>query len=127
MNERFKLLLQQLGLSPSEFADRIGVQRSSISHIISGRNKPSIDFLEKIINIFPDTDLKWLISGTVTSSEASGKNSEPVASKIIKTFIQDNIPESNEKPPQPSEKETVAQIIIVYKNNTFRILNPSGD
>ena len=127
MTERFKLLLQQLGLSPSEFADRIGVQRSSISHIISGRNKPSIDFLEKIINIFPDTDLKWLISGNVTSYEASGKKSEPVASENIKTFIQDIVSQSKEKPPQPAEKETVAQIIIVYKNNTFRILNPSGD
>ena len=127
MTERFKILLQQLGLTSSEFADRIGVQRSSISHIISGRNKPSIDFLEKIITIFPDTDLKWLITGKVTSSEDSGKKSEPVASEIIKSYIPEVVTDSDKKPPPPSEKETVAQIIIVYKNNTFRILNPSGD
>jgi transcriptional regulator with XRE-family HTH domain len=73
MTDRFKVLLDQLNLSPSEFADRIGVQRSSISHVLSGRNKPSIDFLEKILNVFPDIDTTWLITGRNTSLKTSKK------------------------------------------------------
>lgn len=123
MTERFKELLLKLGLSPSEFADRIGVQRSSISHIVSGRNKPSIDFLEKILAEFPDIDLKWLISGRVTSSEASIKDTEPVVNELIKSFIPEAGPMEKEKPPAPQDEEPVVQIIFVYKNNTFRILD----
>ena len=67
MIDRFKLLLEQLQLSPSEFADKIGMQRSSVSHVLSGRNKPSIDFLEKILNVFPDIDTTWLITGRISS------------------------------------------------------------
>ena len=50
-------------LSASLFADKIGVQRSSISHILSGRNKPSLDFILKITTEFEDVDLQWLING----------------------------------------------------------------
>ena len=45
------------------FADKIGVQRSSISHILSGRNKPSLDFILKVTNEFTDVDIYWLLNG----------------------------------------------------------------
>ena len=127
MTDRFKSLLDQLQLSPSEFADRIGVQRSSISHIVSGRNKPSIDFLEKILNIFPEVDINWLITGKKSSLKASvHADVEPVDEHVeLKSAGMSD--ENNEKPPAPSMMEPVDQIIIVYKNNTFRILNPSQD
>jgi transcriptional regulator with XRE-family HTH domain len=51
------------GLSASGFAEKIGVQRSSISHLLSGRNKPSLDFILKIIEVFPDVDLYWILNG----------------------------------------------------------------
>ena len=47
----------------SSFAEKIGVQRSSISHILSGRNKPSIDFFQKLLNVYPDLNANWLITG----------------------------------------------------------------
>jgi transcriptional regulator with XRE-family HTH domain len=46
-------------LNASAFADKIGVQRSSLSHLLSGRNKPSLDFILKIVDVFPDVDLYW--------------------------------------------------------------------
>lgn len=63
MKDQISLLIDSLGLSPARFADEIGVQRSSISHIISGRNKPSYDFIMKILNRFPDINPEWLLTG----------------------------------------------------------------
>ncbi len=62
-SKRLQEVLDFYGLSASSFADRIGVQRSSISHILSGRNKPSLDFILKILHAFPDVELYWLLNG----------------------------------------------------------------
>lgn len=61
--KRIKLILDYFDISPSVFADKIGVQRSSISHILSGRNNPSLDIIHKIITKFPDINPMWLIAG----------------------------------------------------------------
>lgn len=122
MINRFKLLLEQLHLTPAGFADKIGVQRSSISHVMSGRNKPSIDFLEKILNVFPDIDTTWLITGrvseikTVKQDEIRAENDGTQAENRL--FL---MPE-NKKIPDPVDEEPVEHIIIVYKNGTFRML-----
>lgn len=63
MNERIQLILKTQNISASKFADEIGVQRSRISHIISGRNNPSLDFIQKIIKRFPDISSDWLVFG----------------------------------------------------------------
>jgi transcriptional regulator with XRE-family HTH domain len=63
MEKRLLLFLKSEDLNPTKFADRIGVQRSSISHILSGRNKPSFDFLIKIFEKFPQLNAEWLIMG----------------------------------------------------------------
>lgn len=63
LNERITEIISYSGLTPSEFADEIEVQRSNISHIASGRNKPSLDFLVKIKTRFPELQWDWLISG----------------------------------------------------------------
>ena len=62
-SNRFTKVIEYSELSPAEFAEEIGVQRSSISHIISGRNKPSLDFITKIKTAFPDFEWNWLITG----------------------------------------------------------------
>ena len=73
MKERLIQLLDLEQLSPSKFADIIGVQRSSISHVISGRNKPSFDFLEKTLRAFPGLNASWLILGEGTMYEQMGR------------------------------------------------------
>jgi transcriptional regulator with XRE-family HTH domain len=62
--KRLEIILDFYSLSASGFADKIGVQRSSLSHLLSGRNKPSLDFILKIIEIFPEVDLYWILNGT---------------------------------------------------------------
>ena len=63
MKTRIETLLRAEHISSSKFADVIGVQRSSVSHILSGRNNPSLDFIQKILNRFPLINSDWLLSG----------------------------------------------------------------
>lgn len=62
--DRITKVIEYSEFSPAEFAEEIGVQRSSISHILSGRNRPSLDFITKIKSKFPDIEWNWLITGT---------------------------------------------------------------
>ena len=61
--ERIELLMKCYDLSPSQFAERTGIQRASVSHIISGRNKPSLEVMLKVYEAFPGVDMKWLMTG----------------------------------------------------------------
>jgi transcriptional regulator with XRE-family HTH domain len=63
MKDQLIQIMEDSGLTATRLADLVGVQRSSISHILSGRNKPSYDFILKIIEKFPDVDIEWLITG----------------------------------------------------------------
>jgi len=74
MKERLIQLLDLEQLSPSKFADIIGVQRSSISHVISGRNKPSFDFLQKTLKAFPGLNASWLMLGEGSMYEHMGRS-----------------------------------------------------
>ena len=73
MKERLVQLLDMEQLTPSKFADIIGVQRSSVSHVVSGRNKPSFDFLQKTLKAFPGLNAEWLILGEGTMYEQMGR------------------------------------------------------
>ena len=70
IKDRINDIILQYALTPSRFADEIGVQRSNISHILSGRNKPSLDFILKVLEKFPDIDSDWLIKGTTGSNSS---------------------------------------------------------
>lgn len=63
LNERISKVIEYSQFTPSEFADEIDVQRSSISHITSGRNKPSLEFIIKIKSRFPELLWDWLVTG----------------------------------------------------------------
>ena len=63
MHTRLKNWMESEGLKSSQLADNIGVNRATISHILSGRNKPSIDFLQKLLSAYPNLNANWLITG----------------------------------------------------------------
>jgi len=109
---RLKQLLEHFNSSPSLFADQVGVPRSSISHILSGRNKPSLDFILKVIAKFPQVDLYWLLNGK--GSFPSPKEKEnPTPTKLI----------SKTKRPMSTNKK-VERVIIFYQDGTFESYNP---
>ena len=98
MLDRIKIWIESKGLKSSSFADKIGVNRATISHILSGRNKPSIDFLQKMIFSFPDLNLNWIVSGEGFMCISNEKN-ESLHSKKIK------------------------KIVVFYDDNSFEELN----
>lgn len=149
--KRLEIILDYYSLNASSFADKIGVQRSSLSHLLSGRNKPSLDFILKILEVFPDIDLYWILNGKGTFP----KNSEPeikiensfedVAKQNIPTPLNTEIiPEnlfSEIKNPNPipametkkienqnsvkeSNSDAIDKIVVFYKNGTFRSYVP---
>ncbi|MFL9836117.1 helix-turn-helix transcriptional regulator [Flavobacterium sp. ST-75] len=73
--KRLENILDYYNISASVFADKIGVQRSSLSHLLSGRNKPSLDFVLRVTDNFPDVDLYWLLNGKGTFPKS--ENSAP--------------------------------------------------
>ena len=114
--ERFRYLMKINQLSPSSFADEIGVQRSSVSHVLSGRNKPSMEFIQKILERFPKVDAAWLISGA-----KDGKMPQDLPEKIGKpTFEEQSAPEEPQRNPisQTAEKK-ISKIVIFYEDSTF--------
>jgi transcriptional regulator with XRE-family HTH domain len=78
MKTRLQQLMEKEGINPARFAEMVGVQRSSVSHILSGRNNPSLDFIQKIMQAFPTVSSDWLINGTgpIYRSSATQKAGE---------------------------------------------------
>lgn len=70
MEERIRKFMEYKGITPSELADSIGVQRSNVTHVLKGRNKPSFQFIEKMLQIYPDLNAKWLMLGTGSMVDA---------------------------------------------------------
>ncbi len=70
INDRISELIEFLDITPTAFADEIGIQRSGLSHIMKGRNKPSLDVVQKIINRFPEINILWLVNGTGAMSSS---------------------------------------------------------
>ncbi len=87
MHERLKNWMGIEGLKSSALADSIGVNRATISHILSGRNKPSIDFLEKLLNVYPNINANWLISGIGYMQDNMEKKEVLVSKKIGKVVV----------------------------------------
>jgi len=122
---RLQVIFEREGISASIFADKIGVQRSAISHILSGRNKPGFDLLQKIIAKFPTINTEWLITGL------GDPYKQPV--KQIQTSLFDpptvqkqsvEVTSVNTIPSQPEGNRTIERIVIFYSDKTFETYNP---
>ena len=82
--ERIELLMKSYDLSPSQFAERTGIQRASVSHILSGRNKPSLEVMLKVYDAFPGVDMKWLMTGVGEEPvRHAAANQAPVADDTL--------------------------------------------
>src|SRR5690606_37654662 len=120
---RLEKVLDFYGLSASAFADSIGVQRSSISHLLSGRNKPSLDFVLKILHQYPDVELYWLLNGK-GSFPGSAKTDHPSQMVMeLEQQKQPEIPQNNTatefNTSISAQKKPITRIVIFYKDGTF--------
>jgi transcriptional regulator with XRE-family HTH domain len=100
--KRLEIILDYYGLSASSFADKIGVQRSSLSHLLSGRNKPSLDLILKIVNEFPEVDLYWIVNGNGNFPKSEYKKedaTETSPTPLPSSTLDKTLEESNNKTP----------------------------
>ncbi len=87
MIDRIKLIMQHFGLSSTQFADTIGAQRSAMSHILSERNKPSLDFILKVKAAFSNLKLDWLLLGEGEMIESDKKGSTLRGGKVLQAEL----------------------------------------
>ena len=118
--ERIKRIISDSGLSNSSFADKIGVPRSSISHILSGRNNPSLDLIIKILRNFDDINADFLLKGEVLPLIDKDSKSD-LDNKNMTLFPELDIKEDIKERPKIDE-EVLKSVILVYQNDKFEIL-----
>lgn len=113
--KRLQKVIDFYGETGSSFAEKIGVQRSSISHILSGRNKPSLDFVMKILASFPEVELYWLLNGK-GHFPAQEQKIVPKTNSISEAALPDQITPS----PARSQDKSIERIVIFYKDGSFK-------
>ena len=84
MIDRINLIMRAKNITASQFADEINIQRSGMSHIMSGRNKPSLDFVMRVLNRYPEIDTNWLLFGKGEMYK-SANTQEPVQNSGTET------------------------------------------
>jgi len=138
LKDRIIKFIESENITPSVFADKIGVQRSSISHILSGRNNPSYEFILKILNHYQNLNAEWLLTGTgdiyktipitnpkVNLFEHESNPSEkrlPEVKSATPTSEQSEQPSLQsiaEKGSEPEQNKRIDKIIIFYADKTF--------
>ncbi len=116
--KRLKIIMDYYEISAASLAEKIEVQRSGISHILSGRNKPSLDFVLKVLKAFPEVELYWLLNGV-------GKFPMQNSTTPTPTLFQNIKPTTNfkEEKPNISNRDTqkeIERIVIFYKDGSFK-------
>ncbi|MEY8594079.1 helix-turn-helix transcriptional regulator [Butyricimonas hominis] len=123
MQERLNQIIEQRGLTATKFAALIGVNASTISHILAGRNKPGFDIINNIAKTFPDIDLGWLITGNGSMYTSSSKKENNHFSEEPTLFDLDEPKKQTDTPIQKKEKKTEIEIIgkAIAKSPTKKI------
>ena len=147
MINRISKILKEKNITSAKFADEIGVQRSSISHVLSGRNKPSLEFVQKIIKAYPEIDITWLLSGkgniyikeniqeNVIDFPEDVSTEKEKSARSVETFEQkpgdkkrhtiDELTGNQSKSNHNLYKnKKIEKIVILYNDNTFKEYYP---
>lgn len=109
--DRLRRIMDYYQLSGSAFAERIQVQRSSISHLLSGRNKPSLDFVMRVVKEFDEVELYWLLNGKGSFPNAVSVSSEKPLVGISKEV---------ESPAPTTGQKEIERIVVFYKDGSFK-------
>jgi transcriptional regulator with XRE-family HTH domain len=128
-NNKIKNLLVIKDMSPSKFADEIGVQRAIISHILSGRNRPSLEVVQKIIRRFPELGTDWIIEEDESTEEGeSNEKSRQVQTPSLTASKIEPFKELSSKESQPTQEAStdrkIEKILIFYSDKTFSEYRP---
>ena len=142
MKDRIAHIMRAKNLKASDFAALLGIQPSAISHILSGRNQPSLDLVKKIKENFPEYNLDWILFGTGAITTSEPTLFKPAESPVELQFDPTPEPDSTPTPLEnvPEQDSTPAQImpiaeglhsdsriksiLILYNDGSFESYNP---
>ena len=138
MKDRIIKFLTQENLTATKFADEIGVQRSSVSHILSGRNNPSFEFIHKILARYKYLNAEWLVMGNgnmIKKNDPIPQNSAATIPKINQLDLFQNVPKKPSSPesvknaqdiptPEISASRKIDKILLFYSDKTFEEFIP---
>jgi transcriptional regulator with XRE-family HTH domain len=144
MVDRILEVIREKNLTPSQFADEIGVQRSGMSHILSGRNKPSLEFIMKVLKRYQDIKPEWLLYGTASpvseNETGAAAVNETGTAKAVNRNIPAEVPptlfdepentgikpEARSQRPLKKEKteRKIEKIVVFYDDRSFREYEP---
>ena len=136
MNARLKQFLSAENISQSQFADNIKVVRASVSHILSGRNNPSYEFIKALMNAYPSLNIEWLILGKgkmykgensmdatlfndeqeyeILKETESPAPAEIPVTPIVRTDISDDIPKLIKS------QRNISKVMIFFDDGTYK-------
>ena len=145
MLDRISLILKHKNLTSAKFADEIGVQRSSISHVLSGRNKPSLEFIQKILKTYPEISSDWILFGKGKMMSNQENATEVKRGRVENDLLISKLSEEDEKAEVSgiekiknvasttstlpnkqknssinADKKEVAKIIVFYTDDSFK-------
>lgn len=121
MKDRIKEFIDYKGISAGELATSLDVQRSNISHILNGRNKPGAALIEKLLLVFPDLNARWLLTGDGNMINSVMEAGGEVAAKPTPTKSTDNIIASASNKALPNK--AIDKVILLYSDGTFSSFN----
>ena len=144
MKDRILKVMEREALTPARFSEAIGIQRSAMSHIVSGRNNPSLDVLMKILSTYTHISTDWLLKGEGPMYKTENNNYQPslftendeirpeirvVPEKSLQSIVE--LPKSGPKPTEIEQviyeersSKNVSKIMIFYSDNTFETFTP---
>lgn len=143
MKNRINAIIQSEGHTPSSFADAIGVSRSSMNHILNGRNNPSLEVTSKILSTFPHIHSDWLIFGkdpmyrnqtnyfqpdlfhqaVVKAPDDAGESKYSKENELSEPVSESKVPIINGLNIQEPPSKKISKIIILYTDKTFDTLS----
>tara|TARA_B100000282_G_scaffold217079_1_gene160805 strand:- start:2399 stop:2770 length:372 start_codon:yes stop_codon:yes gene_type:complete len=116
--KRIKKIIEENNLSNSEFAEKIGIPKSSVTHLLSERNNPSLDIIIKISEAFENISTDYLIFGQENQVKPTIQHSNTLFNELDESFSEDSVKDSNNK---------VKSIILIYENNKFEQIDNLKD
>lgn len=145
MKDRIQRLIDEKHLTPSRFADEVGLNRPAVSHILNGRNNPSMDALQKILKRFPEISGTWLITGEgsmyryvpdelepslfaqhpINASQGMDESVRAQESRLKTPENTPQFPDYQAIIPTKSRTVKVKKIAIFYTDNTYEEFIPA--
>lgn len=119
IKDRLRLIMDSHKLNAGSFADKIGVQRSNVSHVLSGRNKPGFDFIEKLLLAFPRVSAEWLFTGRQTTKEVDDLE----VKRGVKSSSDKEI--ENTKTQVSKTEKKIVKTLVFYEDFTFDVFLPN--